>query len=504
MKKFKKYITLFILLILSLIGCTNLDEEYFSEMPMDKYGQTATEVNSLIAPIYTGMQNLAIHLYEVTSDQVITPTRRGGDWWNSGQYKEARLGIWSPTSVGIFTLYTTFMSRIASCNQILYMVNNSPGIVDKVEYQCQIRFARAYWYYNLIDAYGNVPIVTDFADLTKPATKTRAEVYAFIMSELNDIKDVIRSDVSPSSYGKFTKGAVYQLLAKMYLNALVWNPAGGAKWQECINACDVVMSLPYKLNTVWKDNFAIFNEGSTEQILVKVNSPTSGMLIGINTTHYLDYIGMGMIKWNAGNGISYMPAAVREFDTEDKRYLGSFYMGPMIDPTTGQVIITAHGRPLIHGIDITMKYGIDAQGWGQVEQEDGVRANKWEYPKNATYMENDCALFRLADTYLMKAECLVRLGQNNAEATRLVNEIRKRGFTNPAKLKTSVTLNDVYMERRFEFAWESMGRQDQIRFGTYFDAIPGWRGPLAQYRSIFHIPKTVMDANPLIIQNPGY
>ena len=50
----------------------------------------------------------------------------------------------------------------------------------------------------------------------------------------------------------------------MYLNAMVWNPADGAKWQQCIDACDVVLSLPYKLQAVWKDNFITLNENSTE------------------------------------------------------------------------------------------------------------------------------------------------------------------------------------------------------------------------------------------------
>ena len=124
----------------------------------------------------------------------------------------------------------------------------------------------------LVDNYGNVPIVTDFTDLSKPATKTRAEVYAFVLSELNDIKDDIRSDVTASSYGKFTKGAVYTMLAKMYLNAEVWNPAGGPKWQECIDACDVVMGLQYSLEPNWKEQFSATNESSKEMILVAVNS----------------------------------------------------------------------------------------------------------------------------------------------------------------------------------------------------------------------------------------
>jgi len=373
-----------------------------------------------------------------------------------------------------------------------------------VPYLSQVRAARAQRYIELIDCYGNVPLVTDFTDLTKPSTKTRAEVYNWVLSELNDIKDVIRSDVSASSYGKFTKGSVYFMLAKMYLNAEVWNPAGGPKWQECIDACDVIMSLPYSLEVNWKDQFSANNENSKEAILVAVNSISSSFPARGYTLHYLDPKALGL-PGSANNGICAMTDYVKSFDPDDKRYLGSFLIGPMLDPATGLVIKTAHGRDLNHYVDITIKYAIDADGWGQVEQEDGARCNKWEYKKGATAMENDCAIYRLADVYLMKAECLVRLGTDNVEATRLVNELRKRAFTDPAKLKTSVTLDDIRLERRFELAWENWGRQDMIRFGTFLNPIPGWRTlPLPEFRLLFPIPQTAIDANPNLTQNPGY
>ena len=119
-------------------------------------------------------------------------------------------------------------------------------------------------------------------------------------------------------------------------------------------------------------------------------------------------------------------------------------------------------------------------------------------------MENDYAIFRLADVYLMKAEALVRLGQNNAEATRLVNELRKRAFDSPAKLKTSVTLDDIYQERRYELAWEITSRQDMIRFGKFLDPIPGWKPATPAKCLIFPIPQTAINANPGLQQNPGY
>jgi hypothetical protein len=434
----------------------------------------------------------------------VTPTRRGGDWWDGGAYKEMTMGMWRPLTSAAINIYNTSYSRITNFNQIIYLINNSPAISDKEPYLCQVRAARAQRYIELIDCYGNVPLVTDFTDLSKPGTKTRKEVYTWVLSELNDIKDKIRADVTASSYGKFTKGAVYFMLAKMYLNAEIWNPDGGPKWQECIDACNVIMSLPYSLEVDWKGQFSANNDNSKEAILVAVNSISSSFPSRGYTLHYLDPKALGL-PGSANNGICAQADYVKSFDTDDKRYLGSFLIGPMIDPATGQVIITAHGRPLIHTVDVTIKYAIDADGWGQVEQEDGARCNKWEFKKGATAMENDCAIYRLADVYLMKAECLVRLDQDNTEATRLVNELRKRAFTDPAKLKTSVTLDDVRLERRFELAWENWGRQDMIRFGTFLNPIPIWRpNALPAFRLLFPIPQTAIDANPNLQQNPGY
>lgn len=506
MKKLTLYLALVMLMGLLTVGCTNLDEEVYSQLPMDSYGTTEAEINSLIAPIYTRLRDFnSIHGIENVSDMAVTPTRRGGDWWDGGVFKEMTMGTWRPLSGNAINgVYNTSYSRITNFNQVLYLIENSPAIADKVPYLCQVRAARAQRYMWLVDCYGNVPIVTDFTDLTKPGTKTRAEVYNFIMTELNDIKDLIRSDVNVSSYGKFTKGVVYTMLAKMYLNALVWNPAGGPKWQECIDACNVVMGLNYSLEPVWKDQFNANNENSKEQILTAVNSISSSLGVRGYTLHYLDPKALG-IPGGANNGIAAMTDFVRSFDPDDKRYLGSFLIGPMLDPSTGQTIITAHGRPLIHTIDITMTYAIDADGWGQTEQEDGARCNKWEFKKGATAMENDFAIYRLADVYLMKAEALVRLVTDNTEATRLVNELRKRVFTDPAKLRTTVTLDDIYNERRWELAWEGWGRQDMIRFGKFLDPIPGWRpNALPSFRLLFPIPQAAIDANPNLTQNPGY
>jgi SusD family. len=510
MKKNKIFIFIaFVLLSMTYTGCTNLDEVVYDKLPVDQFGQNTKEVNSLIAPIYRTLKNVFPANYfllsECSSDMAITPTRKGGDWWDGGQFKELRFHTWTPSTSLVVSSYNSAVESITLCNKVYSMIDANPSIENKESIIAEIRGVRAFWYYMLLDYYGNVPLVTDFNSKELPKTAKRVDVYNFVLSELNAIKDKVRSDVTSSSYGKMTRGVVYTLLAKMYLNAQVWNPNGGAKWAECAAACDEVMKLPYIIEPNFKQSFIVKNQNSQEIIFPVVFSTSDGgNHIAQRTLHYLDPIALGL-KIGTWNGISAMPDYVKAFDPADKRIGWSFLTGPMKNPTTGEVLITAHGRPLNHTVDITMKYGIDADGWGQVEQEEGARCYKWEFESGQNGdAENDFAIFRLADVYLMKAEALVRSNGDNAEATRLVNVLRKRAFDDASKLKTAVTLDDVYNERRFELAWEISARQDMIRFGTFLNTITGWKGVTPSKCLLFPIPRTARDANPNLEQNPGY
>ena len=497
-------------------SCTDLDESVYSEVPVDEFGTDQDQVNALVGSIYSTLKghienwDSYIVMDELSGDMMAIPGFKGGDW-SEPMYRQAMQHTWNSQSSGWNGVYTNPFSSISLCNQTIYMIETNLAITDEVKASilAEVRGVRAFWYYTLCDHYGNVPIVTDFLDQDQlPATKSRKEVYEFIINELNDIKDKLRDDVAtPASYGKFTQGAAYTLLAKMYLNAEVWNPSEGAKWQQCIEACDKVMSMPYILEPNWKTNFIPNNEVSKEAILSGVfKAGGSGQQndIAINTLHYLDPIALGL-NISPWNGLAANPAYVKSFDTLDIRYKGSFLIGPMIDPATKEVLITAHGRPLIHTVDMVMNE-VDETGWGWINQEEGARIAKWDFPAGlSTSMENDIHIFRLADVYLMKAEALLRSGGSVTEATDLVNAIRARAFADPAKLLSAATLDDVYKERRFEFAWEGFTRQDMIRFGTFLSARP----PFKPWESdpkylLYAIPQEVIDANSNIIQNPGY
>jgi hypothetical protein len=507
---FRKGMALVIACI-GLHGCTKLDEEVFSQVPVAEFGRTQEQINALVGSIYSTLKlhgidwDTYITMDGLSADMVAIPGFKGGDW-SEPMYKETMRHTWNASSSGFNQAWFGPQQNIALCNQIFYQIDINDGIVPDLKEQilAEIRGVRAFWYYILIDHYGNVPIATDFLDKEQPATRPRAEVFDFIVSELLEIKDKLRDDVAtPASYGKFTKGSAAMLLAKMYLNAMVWNPAGGEKWQECIEMCDEVMDMGYQLET-WKTNFVPNNHISREAILSAVfKASGSGRqnMIAFNTLHYFDPIALGLniAPWN---GVAAHPSYVKAFDTTDARYGGSFLIGPMRAPS-GEILMTPHGRPLIHTVDMQLNE-VGPDGWGWINQEEGARIAKWDFEAGLNNtMENDFHIFRLADAYLMKAEALLRSGGSISEATSLVNAIRVRGL--PSKLLNTVTLEDVYKERRFELAWEGFTRQDMIRFGTFLSA----RAPFKPYVSdskylLYAIPQEAIDANNKIIQNPGY
>lgn len=78
----------------------------------------------------------------------------------------------------------------------------------------EIRGVRAFWVYLLIDLFGNAPLATDFGTTETPSITSRADLFKFVLSELSEIKDNLPAETTAATYGKFTQGAAYTLLAK--------------------------------------------------------------------------------------------------------------------------------------------------------------------------------------------------------------------------------------------------------------------------------------------------
>lgn len=114
-------------------------------------------------------------------------------------------GSWSPTNAQSGT-WSTCYSGISNCNLFLdkYVGLTFPELEQNADYkpqmfrynnyQYEVRFLRAYFYFNLVRQYGDVPFIDHFlsADESNTLSRTPAkDIFDYIISECDDIKDLI-------------------------------------------------------------------------------------------------------------------------------------------------------------------------------------------------------------------------------------------------------------------------------------------------------------------------
>lgn len=484
------------------ISCTDLNEELYDKVKDENFGSTAKEIDALVGGAYSSLRGFGdpisnsyptceyvFFLNEVSSDEATIPTR-GTDWYDGGQYQDAQTHNLNADNRMVLSAWRYCYTGIAKINSIIYQIDKS-GLTeaDKAPIYAELKGLRAYYYYLLLDMFGNVPIVTNFEDQGLPSNSTRQEVYNFVENELKDALPHLSANVT---YSKLTKNVAYSLLARLYLNSEAY--VGTARWQDCIDMCQQISG--YSLSTDFFANFATENQTSSEIIFsipYDSKAGTVGNYLSSMSLHYLQRFAIsatGNYPWS-GNGICAQPGVFSSFLDTDKR-INSMLSGDQINIATGAVIVMDSGLPLTYTEEIG--------NFANAKQNEGVRLHKYEVKEGETWeRDHDWVLIRYSEILMMQAECYVRLGSPGT-AMPFVEQVTARAGTSvPADLDLAF----IDQELLREFLFEGRRRTDNIRFGTYFQ--PWWeKGSTENYKAIFPIPNSVLTTNQNLVQNPGY
>jgi hypothetical protein len=495
-------------------GCTDLDEVPVSSITPENFFRNEGEVLSALAGVYAQLRPTLWSYYnlsQVSSDENIVPTR-GQDWYDNGVWLELDKHEWAANSPSgrdnINGGWVDIFTGVVRANALL---ENMEGvtIANQEAVEGEIRFLRAFYYYQLIDLFGGVPLVTD-TELKTRARNTRTEIFDFIESELQAIRDdlPLASDRDDAEYGRITRGAVDALLANMYLNAGVLRAETGVSatsYNSCstvqiggVSACqlakthadNILNSGEYSLATDWHSNFTADNSSSPENIFVVNLLNVTGL--GTNFLYRaLHYNQLSPTPWN---GFATIAEVYNAFDPDDERR-EVFLVGQQINFDNGEEVTDRAGNPLVFTVTIA-----NERAAGEHE---GARIAKWPSDPNHVNEEhgNDFAYFRLAEIYLIKAEAEFELG-NTAAALTLLNQLRARVF-DPDEPLAAVDRDVILRERLFELAGEAKRRQDLIRHGKYTMAW-SFKPASEPHKILMPIPQNQIDANPLLDQNPGY
>ncbi|MCB0644208.1 MAG: RagB/SusD family nutrient uptake outer membrane protein, partial [Phaeodactylibacter sp.] len=301
-------------------------------------------------------------------------------------------------------------------------------------------------------------------------------------------------------------------LATMYLNAEVYT--GSAQNDKAIEYADkVINSGAYSLLDNYFDNFPADNDYNNEAIFAGVYTPEiAGGLGHPFVQKVLPGIQGGLfgLPYTPQDGFGTRPSVYDLYEDGDVRKEMFLYYGELKDPNTGETVMVERIVPdnnsnlYVPGVSSEGPVAyeiIPATGIRLQPMNAGIKWIKWTIDPNTQggNAGNDIAYIRYADILLIKAEALARKGQVG-DALPLVNEVRERSN---AEALGAVTLDDIFEERGRELAFEMHRRRDLIRFGKFNEAWE-FKDASEPYRQLFPIPKTALDANPKLEQNPGY
>ncbi len=449
-------------------------------------------------------------LQELSTDEAIIA-------WDDATIKDFHWQTWSPNDVFISALYSRIFYTISICNEF---IRNANSAIDTTSgafqaelktYKAEARFLRALSYWHAIDMFGNVPFVTenDLPGAFFPKRITRTELFEYIENELKEIENDL---VSPrqNEYGRADRGAAWFLLAKLYLNAKVYT--GTERYSDALTYLNKVISSGYSLDNSYEHLFTADNNSSPEIIFPITFDGQNTQQYGGMTfiVHASNGGGMPLNGIDGGwGGIRTIKNFVSKFNLKESDFNSNpQYQGPdkramfFFDKSTWKWDIN-NVSTFTEGIGVTKFKNISSNG--------GPAPNV-----HATFVSTDFPMFRLADAYLMYAEAVLRGGAGGDIGTAVgyINALRQRAYGNASGNITAsdLTLDFILDERGRELYWEGHRRTDLVRFGQFSNGsyVWQWKGKVKEgiqtpsYRDLYPIPINDLNANPNLVQNPGY
>lgn len=394
--------------------------------------------------------------------------------------------FWNPDYQGIYR-----------ANLLIQKISGGvSGLSDdlKDQYIAEAKTLRAYFYFELIRLFKTIPLITEPLQPSEWFTVTqtsREDVYAQIEKDLVEAIPALptKSAMASIDLGRMSKESAEALLGKAILfqndESRMEEAAG---WFNKVNT-----AAGYSLCPNFKDIFDPANKFNSESVFeithtAKMEQGDWGAKIYGNM--YVIAVGPR----------SYQPGSA----DEAHKYVSGWSFNPIIkdfvtfmkgDPrfkyTIADVdsLVTNVGASYTPGFQNT---GYFIQKWAPLE--------KWRASSGTTELNfpNDMIEIRLADTYLMEAEALVRAGKNAGRAKDLLDAVRMRvGLPS-----VPATLDNIYNERRLELATEGHRWDDLIRTGKAATAL-SFKGFVKGKNEYLPIPKSSMD-NTKLVQDPAY
>ncbi|WP_339686446.1 RagB/SusD family nutrient uptake outer membrane protein [uncultured Nonlabens sp.] len=485
MKIYKIYILLFV----AAIGFNACSEDYVDVTSEDAnsenfFNTQADYENALIAA-YDMLQSSYINvmLGEIASDNTLAGGESATDVIGIQQIDDM---IHTPVNAQLTDLWRWMFAGVNRTNYIMEFQNNI-NFPDKPRVIGETRFLRAYYYFELVKFFGDVPLAVDerflFGDQFNVDRTPKADVYTQI--ELDLIYAIDNLEYTTPDVGRATKGSAQALLGKVYLFQ--------EKYIEAADVLDdLIMMGPYSLVTDYSTIFENDNENNSESIFEVQYSDAEGA-------------GFGCLQCSEGN-VAVGFNGIRNyngptFDSGFSFNVPTQEVVDLFDPTdprkdTAILDIDAFAA----ANNATFSVGFEHTGYynrkyiarqGDLNTGDANLTNP-----------NNYRAIRLADVYLMAAEAYNSGSLGDGQARTYLNEVRMRLGLPDVQVAGTALTDAIFLERRLELVGEGHHFFDLVRTGRAAAEIDGF---VAGKHEVFPIPlEEILLAGNRWEQNPNY
>lgn len=401
------------------------------------FNQTTTAMQATNGglSVYTGLY--ADDLYNTTSSSTYDPFASNTLLVNN--------------SVVQSSFWTNGYTCIYQANAIIEGLGNSTALTPAVKKQLmgEAKFIRAWHYFNLLQLFGDVPLVstTNYQQNMILPRAPVSEIYQFILADLVEAKTLLSETYPTAGKLRPNKWAATALLARtaLYMN----------NWQQAYdNAGELLNTGAYQLSADLNNSFAANNSEAIWQISRDNANPSeAGVFIPSSAT----------VKPT----LALTPSLMQLFEAGDKR----------------------------------------KAAWAKTNT---VSAVQYDYPnkykiKAATPVSEYKQPLRLAEVVLIRAEAAIYLGKTDT-ALAGINRIRSRAGLAAISFSTTAQLvNALEKERRLEFFAEDAHRWFDLKRWNKAEAVlSSLKLSWTNKALLFPVPVTEIDKNPFLLQNPGY
>lgn len=469
-------------------GCKKsfLDVPQQAQTPVGQFWNNADDANKAVNAMYANLRSWNnIAFAPMAIESLGSDDAEKGSSANDATYLNQYDDFTVPATEGqLDSFWDGQYQTINLANQVL---DNVPAInMDaalKARLLAEAKFIRAYAYFRLVRAFGDVPLrlntVKDDSELNLPRTP-KAQVWSAIEKDLTDAAGALPQNYDNVNLGRVTKGAALGLHAKVAMYQ--------QKWSDVLNYTNSVMGMGYSLLSNYEKVFRLENENSSESLFEVQAAIVPGNAAASNS-QYSQIQGVRNVR---GGGWG--------FNVPTQNLADSYEAG---DPRRAGTIIF-RGTTTVEGDVIPSNTDNPMYNYKSY-----VPFSLWVSGFNEGAQQNFRVL-RYSDVLLMNAEAANELG-NTAQALSSLEVVRSRARQGNANILPRVTTTDksalrdaIWRERRSELAMENDRYFDVIRQGRAAQVF-GPKGWKANKNEVWPVPQTEIDlSRGVLTQNPGY